>query len=253
MLTQPTLEGLRELRLTGMAEALEEQLQTTSARELAFEDRLALLVEREKTHREERRTTRLLRQAKLRFPGACVEDVNFKAARGLDRSLVHRLAACDWVRDHQVVLIVGATGLGKTYLACALAQAACRRGLSVRYWRLSRLFQDLALARGDGSYPKLMSRIAKTDLLVLDDFGLAPLGDVERRELLEILEDRYGTRATLVTSQLPLEHWHETIGDPTLADAILDRLVHRAHKLLLKGGSMRKIAPETTSTDEPAA
>lgn len=249
MLIHPTLESLRALRLAGMAEALEEQLQSPAAAELVFEDRLALLIEREQTHRQDRRLARLLRQATLKIPGASTEDIDFRAPRGLDRSLVQRLAGCDWVRNHQVVLVVGPTGAGKTFFGCALAQAACRRGMSARYYRLSHLFQDLALARGDGSYPKLTEKLARTDLLVLDDFGLAPMGDVERRELLEILDDRYGTRATLVTSQLPLEHWHEYIGGATFADAIMDRLVHHAHKLLLKGGSMRKITPETERTD----
>ena len=247
MLIQQTLEQLHGLRLVGMAAALEEQLASSAARELAFEDRLALLVERERTCRDDRRLTRLLQEAKLRLP-ACVEDLDFRTPRGLDRSVVLRLASADWVRAHQVVLIVGPTGAGKTYLSCALGQAACRQGLSTRYFRLSRLLGDLALSRADGSYPKLLGKLGKTDLLILDDWGLAPLADAERRDLLEVLEDRYGRRSTLVTSQLPLEHWHEYIGSPTLADAILDRLLHGAHKLILKGGSMRKLkAAETAS------
>lgn len=164
-----------------------------------------------------------------------------------------RLAGSDWIRQHEVVLVTGATGTGKTFLACALAQAACRHGLSARYYRLCRLLEALALARADGSYPKLMNRLQKARLLVLDDFGLAPLSEAERRDLLEVLEDRVGRQATLVTSQLPLEHWHEAIGDATLADAILDRLVHHAHRITLKGGSMRRqkqpnaTAPESTA------
>ena len=239
MLIEPTLACLRELRLTGMADALEQQQALPDVQSLSFEDRLTLLLEREVTVREDRRLTRLLRQAKLRLP-ATIEDLDFRAPRGLDRSVILRLAGCDWIRHHQVVLITGATGTGKTYLACALAQAACRRGLSSRYFRLSRLIEEMALARADGSYPKLMNRLLKTDLLAIDDYGLAPLNQAERRDLLEVIEDRTGRRATLMTSQLPLEHWHDVVGDATFADAILDRLVHHAHTIHLKGASMRR-------------
>jgi DNA replication protein DnaC len=239
MLLHPTLERLNELRLTGMAAALEEQLLMPDVDSLSFEDRLALLLEREVTQREDRRLTRLLQLAKLRL-SAAVEDLDFRASRGLDRSLVLRLAACDWIRESQNVLISGATGTGKSYLGCALAQAACRRGHTTRYWRFSRLLDDLALGRADGSYPKKLERLSRTDLLVLDDFGLAPLTDSERRDLLEVLEDRHGRRATLVTSQLPFDTWHQVVGDATFADAILDRLVHNAHRITLKGASMRR-------------
>jgi DNA replication protein DnaC len=251
MMIHPTLEHLHALRLRGMAAALEEQLQSSAAAELGFEERLALLVEREVTWRDNRRLQRLLQEARLRIPGAAPEDIDFRAARGLDRSVILRLASADWVRQHQVVLVVGPTGVGKSYLACALGQAACRNGLSTRYFRLGRLLSDFALARADGSYPKLLNKLAKIELLILDDWGLAPLADAERRDLLEILEDRYRTRATLITSQLPTEHWHDYIGSPTLADAILDRLVHGAHKLTLKGGSMRKRLAGT-ETEPPA-
>jgi len=240
MLLHHTLERLHELRLRGMAAALEEQLHHAAATDLSFEDRLGLMVERELTWRDDRRLRRLLQEARLRVD-ASMEDVDFRAPRGLDRSVLMRLGSCDWIRQHQVVLVVGPTGVGKTYLACALGQAACRRGLSTRYFRMGRLLSELALARADGSYAKLLTRLAKTDLLILDDWGLAPLADVERRDLLEVLEDRYGRRATLITSQLPIEHWHEYLASPTLADAILDRVVHGAHKLILKGGSMRKV------------
>src|SRR3990172_2504594 len=252
MLIQQTIERLYELRLTGMATALEEQLTGADVRDLSFEDRLALLIEREMSFREDRRLTRLLQLAKLRLP-ACVEDLDFRSPRGLDKSLVLRLATSDWIRQHEVVLIAGATGTGKSYLACALGHAACRRGLSVRYYRFSILLGDLAIARGDGSYAKLLENISRTELLILDDFGLAPLSDTERRDLLEVLEDRYGRRATLMTSQLPLDHWHEVIGNPTFVDAILDRLVHHAHRLTLKGASMRRKQPPASTSAAPAA
>jgi len=238
MLIQQTLERLHELRLTGMASALEEQLAIPDTQSLGFDDRLAFLVEREVTCRHDRRLTRHLHLAKLRLI-ACIEDIDFRSPRGLDKSLLMRLAGCDWVRAQQIVLISGATGTGKSFLACALAHSACRHGLATRYFRLSRLLGSLAIARADGSYARTLERIARTDLLVLDDFGLAPLSDGERRDLLELLEDRHNRRATLITSQLPFNHWHEAIGDPTLADAILDRLVHQAHRITLKGPSMR--------------
>ena len=243
MLLEQTFTQLRELRLTGMADALEEQQAVPDVQSLSFEDRLGLLVEREATVRQDRRLARLLRQAKLRLP-ATIEDLDLRSPRGLDRSVILRLANCDWVRNHQVVLITGATGTGKTYLACALAQAACRQGIASRYLRLTQLIEDMALARADGSYPKLMSRLQKTALLVIDDYGMAPLNQTERRDLLEVIEDRSGRRATLLASQLPLEHWHEVIGDATFADAILDRLVHHAHRISLKGASMRRKEPK---------
>jgi len=244
MLTQQTLDLLHTLRLTGMAQALEEQRGIPDLTGLAFEERLALLLERERAARDTRRLTRLLQLARFRL-AACVEDVNFRAKRGLDRALVMRLASGDWIRQHTALLIVGPTGTGKTYLACALGHAACRQGLTVRYVRLPRFLGELVVARGDGSYGKLMQTLAKTDLLILDDWGLAPLTDRERRDLLEVIEDRSGRRATLVTSQLPVDHWHELVGDPTFGDAMLDRLVHHAHRITLSGGSLRRLSPTT--------
>ena len=241
MLLQQTIDRLHEMKLKGMAQALEEQRGIPDMQDLSFDDRLALLLERESTTRADRRLKRLLQLARLRLQ-ASVEDVDFRVRRGLDKSVFLRLGACDWIRQNQVVLIVGATGTGKTYLSCALGLAACRQGLRVRYMRLPRLFNDLGIARADGSYNKLLVSLSRVDLLILDDWGLAPMADKERRDLLEIVEDRYGRRATLVASQLPVEHWHELIGDPTFGDAILDRILHQAHRITLKGTSMRKKA-----------
>jgi len=239
MLHHPTLDKLTTLRLTGMHKALSEQLALPNIDDLSFEERLGLLADRELTERENRRLQTRLRQARLK-QSACLEDLDTRTPRGLDKALVTQLATGQWIREGLNLLLLGPTGVGKTWIACALAQQACRQGYTTRYLRAPRLFEDLQLAHADGRFPKLMTSYAKTDLIVLDDWGLVSLNTTARRDLLELLDDRHGHRSTLVTSQLPVEHWHEVIGDPTLADAILDRLVHSAYRLTLKGESMRK-------------
>jgi len=232
-----------------MAAALEEQSVMPDMRSLSFEDRFALLLEREHACREDRRLTRLLQLARLQVPAAA-EDIEYRRPRGLDKSLMLRLTSCAWIDAHEAVLLSGATGTGKSYIACALGHSACRHGFTTRYYRFSRMLGELARAQADGSYPKLLDKLARTQLLVIDDFGLSPLTDSERRDLLEVLEDRYGRRATLVTSQLPFEHWHAVVGDTTFADAILDRLVHSAHRITLKGASMRRKQTETDTAPD---
>jgi len=247
MLTHPTLDKLQTLKFTGMAAALAEQLQMPDIEELGFEERLGLLIDREITERENRRLSSRLRRAGLKH-NAAIEDIDYRHPRGLDRSLIQSLAACRWVKEHLNILITGPTGVGKTWLACALAHKACREGYTTHYQRLPRLLHSIAIAKGDGRYTKLMTTLAKTDVLILDDWGLAKLTAEHRRDLLEILEDRHGTGSTIATSQLPIEKWHDMIGDPTLADAILDRLVHNAYKINLKGESMRKHRSKLTHT-----
>jgi len=241
MLIQPTLDTLNGLKLHGMALGLSEQMTHTAAQGLAFEERLALLLEREVLHRENRRLKRLWKLAQPKEREAVVEDIDYRSRQGLERSQLASLASCEWIRANQNILIHGATGSGKTYLACALAHQACRNGLSALYVRAPRLFDELNLCHADGSFRQRLAAIAKTSLLVIDDFAISPIGPRERNDLLELLDDRVGARATLLTSQLPIDQWHEYIGDPTLADAILDRLLHCSHQIHLQiKDSMRK-------------
>lgn len=238
MLRHPTIEKLQQLKLAAMAHALQEQHGHAKAASLSFEERLGLLADREITERSNRRLALRLRHAKLR-QSAAIEDLDTRTPRGLDKAMILLLATCKWIAEHLNCLITGPTGIGKTWLACALAHKAARDGYSVLYVRLPRLLADLDLGRADGRYPKLMKALAKIDVLVLDDFAMAPMTDAHRRDLLEIIDDRYQRRSTLVTSQIPQKQWHAAIAEPTLADAILDRLVHNAYKIALSGKSMR--------------
>lgn len=251
MLDRETAERLREMGLLGMAQTLSAQERDPEVDSLAFAERFGLLVDAEWTYRRNRRLARLLREARLRLP-ACLEDIEFEPQRGLGRSVVRSLGTGRWIEDRQNVLIAGPTGVGKTFLACALANAACRLGFSARYCRVPRLAADLTVARGDGSYRRTLAKLARFDLLVLDDLGITPLSPGECRDLLELVDDRSQCHSTVVASQLPIESWHAVMGDPTLADAILDRLVHNAHKIALKGESMRKIKAGLPQDSESA-
>lgn len=234
------MDKLLAMRLGAMASAWSEQQQNADVVALPFDERLAMLVDAEWMARENKRFSRALKEAKLRIAEASVEGIDYPPRRELDKAVVRQLGSCAWVAQHQVVILSGATGTGKTYVSCALAQHACRKGFRAMYRRAPRFFDELRLARADGSYPRLLSRIARVDVLVIDDFAIAPITETERRDLLEVLEDRYGNRATVITSQLPPERWHDYLADPTLADAICDRVLHGAHKLALKGPSRRK-------------
>ena len=249
MLIHPTVERLRALGLAAMADAFIELQNTPDAAELTREDWLGLLVDREATSRENKRLARRLREARLR-QSAVVEDVDFRAHRGLDRALFLKLATCQWIQDHHHLCVIGPTGIGKSWLACALGHKGCREGFSVLYKRASRLFTDLAQARGEGRLPRLMTTLERTRLLIIDDWGPEPLNAEQRRDLLEIVDDRYDRGSLLITSQVPVNRWHEVIGDPTLADAILDRIIHRAHRIELKGPSLRR---RLVAAESPAA
>jgi DNA replication protein DnaC len=240
MLNEPTIEKLKAMKLTTMAAAWEEQQKNLDHAKLDFDERFGLLVDAEWMARENARLARNLREAKLRISSACVEGIDYPIERELEKSLIRQLSNCRWIDEHQNVVITGAAGTGKTYIACALAQQACRKGYRTIYRRAPRLFEEISLAHADGSYTQLLARFAKAAVLILDDWGLALPTDTERRELLEVIEDRYDIRSTIITSQLPTTKWHDTLGDPTIADAVCDRVLHNAHRIVLKGPSRRK-------------
>ena len=248
MLNEPTIEKLKALGLDAMAAAWLEQQPRPDVAGLAFDERFGLLVDAEYTQRENKRLDRRLKEAKLRLGQACIEDIDYPVRRELDRAVVRQLATCQWIGEHLNVLVTGLTGTGKTYVACALAQQACRRGYRTIYRRVSRLYNELALAHADGSWSRVLAKLARVDVLVLDYFALGPSREQERQDLLEVLEDRQGLRSTIVTSQVPVKEWHDYLGEPTVADAILERLVHSAHRLALKGPSRRK--PKSTDQEK---
>ena len=239
MLVNPTLDKLNALRLWGMAKAYTEQEGMPDIGALSFDQRFGMLVDNEMTDRQNRSLVSKLRYARLRL-NASMEDLDLRYPRGLDKHLVTQLGSCQWIKDHHNVLLTGPTGIGKSYIACALAQNACREGYKSLYLRLPRLLEELGIAKGDGRYNKLLTNLSKTDLLVLDDFGLSKLSESQCRDLLEVIEDRHGLKSTIIASQLPVKNWHDVMMDPTLADAILDRLVHNAYKINFNGESMRK-------------
>ena len=240
MLNEQTMEKLYAMKLVGMAEGMKRQMGSSGMDGLSFEERFGMLVEAQHLHQENKRLKRLLGNARLKLQ-ASLEDIDYRTPRGLDKSVMMSLGSCDWIKKHRNIIITGPTGVGKTFIACALAHKGCREGFGALYARCPKLYYSLAIAKADGSYARTASKLAKTPVLILDDFGLAAMIDSERRDLLEIIDDRHESASTIITSQLPVEHWHEVIGDPTIADALLDRLVHNAHKIKLTGkDSMRK-------------
>ena len=241
MLTEPTIEKLHALHLGAMAAAWIAQREDPKIHEIDFDSRFGMIVDAEHLSRDNKRLARALREAKLRIPNACIEDIDYAPKRELERSLVRQLGTCAWIASRANVIITGPTGTGKSYLACALAQQACRNGYRALYRRMPRLLEELALAHADGTYARLLGRLAKIDVLVLDDWGLAPLREQERRDMLEIFDDRHAARSAVLTSQLPVEKWHDYVADPTIADALLDRVVHNAHRVKLTGPSRRKL------------
>lgn len=234
-------EQLSALKLHGMAEGLDRQMRTPMAADMDFAERLLLLVQEEKSARENRQLTTLLRQARLRYPQACIEELHLNPQRGLNKPFIMELAANDWIRRHRNLIITGPTGAGKTWLCCAFGVAACRAGIKTGYVRLSRLLHDLNIGKADGTYKQQLEKLSRTELLIIDDWGMSPLTDAAKRDVLEIMEDRHNVRSTIISTQYPVAEWHRLIDDPTLADAICDRLVHNAHQITINGESMRKI------------
>jgi DNA replication protein DnaC len=237
---EATIEKLLAMKLHGMTEGLKEQMNSPEYRDFGFDERFALLVDKEKLYRENRQLKNLASQAHFRHPSACFEDIDFRTRRVMTKDGLFRLCQNEWIRSHNNLIVIGPTGVGKTYVSCALGNSAIRQGISVLYVRMPRLAQELKVARADGSYVKLLGRLQRMRLLIIDDWGLNPFADEERRDFLEIMEDRHQVRSTIISSQLPIDLWHDVIGDPTLADAICDRIVHNAHKIILTGESMRK-------------
>lgn len=247
MLIQPTIQKLKSLKLNGMADALQSFHSNPDSEGLSFDERFGIIVDREVIYRENKRQSRLLKGAKLRLSQACVEDIDYQHPRGIEKSQMIALTQCDWIRRHHNIVYLGPAGIGKTYLACALGQQACRQGFTVKYFRMTRLFEALRTAQGEGKYTSFINQLSKTDVLILDDWGLGQLSKNERQDLLEVLEDRHALKSTIITSQLPILLWHEYIGDATIADAILDRLLSGAHKIELRGGSLRIKDPNIDS------